>query len=277
MRSAIDAIIEKQRSEVENTLKFRSQLWRLLNEDDREALLDRIGKGAGYYSAFLKENMELLLKHLAQVEHLSRSKQYADALREIDAMLVKKLHSIAKAAHITTCVLNGSEVTRNVELQQDLARQRHSLVEQVRAWVADHAPRTSTRTGRKRRRKDEEGTIIPPPERKKREKKVKGETYRKTYALFKEGKNIAEIATERGLSQSTIEGHAARGIAEGELDIDRLMPEETRDAIAQWMNDQAEIGLNEARAHFGDRYTYGQLRMVQAWLARQKEDPIKPT
>ncbi|HNU57717.1 MAG TPA: helix-turn-helix domain-containing protein, partial [Flavobacteriales bacterium] len=62
----------------------------------------------------------------------------------------------------------------------------------------------------------------------------------------------------------------ARGIAEGAVDIEALMPAEERETIAGWMRENADKGLNDARANFGDRFSFGQLRMVQAWVKREE-------
>ncbi|MBS1943874.1 MAG: helix-turn-helix domain-containing protein, partial [Bacteroidetes bacterium] len=77
-------------------------------------------------------------------------------------------------------------------------------------------------------------------------------------------------AAERQLSLGTLEGHAARGIAEGELEITAVMEDAVRDHIADWMREFPEKDTNAARAHFGEQYSYGQLRMVQAWLKREE-------
>lgn len=271
MKTALTRFREKLVTEDENTRKFQGQLLRLLHGGEREALLDRIAKGSEYYSGLLQTNMKELLQHLAQVDQLSRTKQYSDSLRELDGMLVKKLVQLAKASHVATSILNGAEVGRVPDLEKRIAAQRVSLVEQARAWAAEHAPKTTRKSGRKRRTVEEEWEVPETSTRKKGEKgpkKLKGETYLKTYVLVKEGRGLADIATERAMSLSTIEGHAARGIAEGILEIDDLLPAETREAIGSWMREHADQGLNEARANFGDRYTYGQLRMVQAWLRK---------
>jgi KaiC/GvpD/RAD55 family RecA-like ATPase len=271
MKTALTRFREKLATEDENTRKFQGQLLRLLHGGEREALLDRIAKGSDYYSGLLQTNMKELLQHLAQVEQLSRTKQYSEALRELDGMLVKKLAQLAKASHVASCILNGEEVRRLPELEKRIAAQRVSLVEQVRAWAAEHTPGSTRKTGRVRRKQEEEWDVPEVRVKKKGEKgpkKLKGETYLKTYVLLKEGRSLADIAAERSMSLSTIEGHAARGITEGVLDIEALMPGDVLETIADWMRAHADQGLNDARANFGDRFTYGQLRMVQAWLRK---------
>jgi len=281
MKTALARLRDRLRAEEDNTRRFQGQLMRLLQADDRDTLLARITKGAEYYGALLKDAMKDLLRHLVQVESLSRTKQYADALREIDGMLVKKAAMIAKAAHITTRILNGQEVTKLPEQDKALADERTALVAEVRSWAQEHAPETTRKSGRKRRSSDEwdpaeaDAWVERSVGRRKRapggkkEPKIKGETYLKTYALVKMGKGIGDIAAERGMSVSTIEGHFARGIAEGVLEIDEVLPADTRDTIAGWMRDNPDKGLNDARANFGDAYSYGQLRMVQAWVKKE--------
>jgi hypothetical protein len=269
MKTALVRFIDKLKVEEENSRKFQSQLLRLVQEEDTPKLLERIEKGGAYYSALLKDSMKDLLQHLAQLEEISRTKQYSEDLRELDGMLVKKLAMIAKAAHVTTCILQGEEVKKVPELEKTIARQRTALVEEVKAWAVENKPKTSTKTGRKRRKAEGDEWELPATkrERKPRGKKpIKGETYLKSFALLNEGKTLAEVAAERGLSLGTIEGHAAKGITEGEVEIDAVIAADTRDKLADWMRENPDKGSNDVRAHFGDAYSYGQIRIVQAWL-----------
>lgn len=274
MKTALARLLEKLRAEEDNTRRFQGQLLFLLQGEERDKLLVRIGKGGDYYGALLKEAMKDLLQHLAQVESLSRTKQYADALREIDGMLVKKVAMIAKAAHITRCILQGEEVTKLPAHDKALADERHALVAQVRSWAEEHAPATTRKSGRKRKRRNEDDVFADDTRsvdpQGKRQPKIKGETYLKTYVAVKEGKSLQDIATERSMALSTIEGHAARGIAEGVLEIDAFMPTDARDTLGDWMREHPDKNLNDARAEFGERFTYGQLRMVQAWVRREE-------
>lgn len=172
-------------------------------------------------------------------------------------MLMKKVATIAKVGYLTTCILNGEEVKKREEEERGLAAKRAAMVGEVRAWAEEHRPKTSTKSGRRRKGGE------------KKEKAEKGSTYEKTYALRKEGLSLEQIAAERQMAKSTIEGHFARGIAEGQVDIDGLMPAEERDLVADWMRENPKEGLNGAAGHFQGRFGYGQLRMVQAWVKRE--------
>jgi hypothetical protein len=276
MKTALQVLREKLRAEEENTHKFRNQLVRLMFEDKREELLERIEKGGAYYNTLLQERMKALFMHLAQVELLSKAKEYANELKEIDGMVMKKIATIAKVGYIATCILNGAEVQRQKDIDQGLAAKRAAMVGEARAWAEENRPKGKTGKRRKRAVVDDpaDGAVTSdppgrPPGTEKKERPLKGSTYQTTYALQKEGFGIDEIAATRSMAKSTIEGHFARGIAEGELEIESLMPSEERDTIADWMREHADKNLNDARANFGDRFSYGQLRMVQAWVKKE--------
>ncbi|MBS1583292.1 MAG: helix-turn-helix domain-containing protein, partial [Bacteroidetes bacterium] len=266
MKTALQLLRDTLRAEVDNTRKFQGQLMRLLAEDKHDGLLARIEKGGSYYGELLQQRMQALFQHLAQVETLSRTKEYANALKEIDGMLMKKIATMAKVGHVTACILGGRPVERRKDLEDGLAAKRAAMVGEARAWAEEHRPKS--RTGKKRKRRADpdapsDGTDDSPA------RPLKGETYLRTYALIKQGKSLQDIATERSMSLSTIEGHAARGIAEDVLNIDELMPADTRDILGGWMRENPDKGLNDARANFGERFSYGQLRMMQAWVKRE--------
>jgi len=90
----------------------------------------------------------------------------------------------------------------------------------------------------------------------------KANTKRVSFDLYKSGKTVAEIAAERHLAVSTIEGHLAYFIARRELDISDFLTKEQVDEIAGFFEKWNTESIAEAKAHFGERFLYGQLRMV---------------
>ena len=271
MKTALQALRDVLRTEEENTQKFRNQLMRLLAEDKRDELLLRIEKGGAYYGDILWVRMRELFRHMAQAELLSRTKEYVSDLREIDGMLMKRMATIAKVGYLATCILNGEEVKKQEDLERGLTAKRAAMVGEARSWAEEHRPKTSGKTGRKRKtssRADDpaDGTRSVDPQG----RPAKGATYEKTYALHKAGWTLDQIAAERSMAKSTIEGHFARGIGEGLLDIDGLMPAAERDAIADWMRENPKEGLNGAQKNFEGKFSYGQLRMVQAWVKKEE-------
>jgi hypothetical protein len=211
--------------------------------------------------------MKALFRHMAQAELLSRTKEYTNALKEIDGMLMKRIATIAKVGYITRCILSGEEIQRQKEIEQGLAAKRAAMVGEARAWAEEHRPKG--KTGKRRKRKTDDAAPGEDTGIESQGRPAKGATYATTYVLVKEGLTLEQIAQKRQMAKSTIEGHIARGIAEGEIGIEGLMPDSERDLIADWMRENPSKGLNEAAGYFEGRFGYGQLRMVQAWVKRE--------
>ncbi|AMR31057.1 ATP-dependent DNA helicase RecQ [Mucilaginibacter sp. PAMC 26640] len=105
-------------------------------------------------------------------------------------------------------------------------------------------------------------------ERKPRTDKVP-ETAKTTLALFRQGRTIAEIAKERGLSPITIENHLGNFVQTGELDVLALVKEDKipaiKDAIASYGNER----LAPLKEVLGEDYTYGEIRAVVSWMNKK--------
>ena len=112
------------------------------------------------------------------------------------------------------------------------------------------------------------------PERRRRQRTKRDaigeDTFTTSLKMFKAGKSPAEIARERSLAQSTIEGHLARFIPTGQVKLEELVPghkiEPIRRAIIEL---NAETAVGPVKELLGDDFTYGEIRAVHAALSRQ--------
>lgn len=101
---------------------------------------------------------------------------------------------------------------------------------------------------------------------KQKESRKKGDSPRISLDMFKEGKSIQKIAGERGLAVSTIESHLASFVARGELGLDGLVERNKADRIARFFSQNRGASLKDAREALGESFTYGELKMVCAFL-----------
>ena len=99
------------------------------------------------------------------------------------------------------------------------------------------------------------------------EQAPKTDTKMLSFELFKTGKTIDEIAAERGFVRTTIEGHLAHFVGLGELDIFTLLDREQVEEIEQFFIGHNTQSSAEAKAHFGEKYSYGQIKMVLQYLS----------
>jgi hypothetical protein len=91
------------------------------------------------------------------------------------------------------------------------------------------------------------------------------ETKKKSFDLFKAGRNIKEIAQMRNLTTNTIEGHLTPFIGTGELDIFKLIPKEGVEEIEQFFIKNKDANGAIAKTFFGEKYSYEHFRMVRAY------------
>lgn len=91
-----------------------------------------------------------------------------------------------------------------------------------------------------------------------------------TLEMHRAGKTIDEIAVERKLGKGTIEGHLADAIALGLAAIDSLMNRDSIDDILGFVQAYPETPLNEIKTHFGEKYSYGELKLAISSLLSDK-------
>ncbi len=100
----------------------------------------------------------------------------------------------------------------------------------------------------------------------KKEKKPKADTKKVSFDLFKTGKTVGEIATERSLTTATIENHLAHFVKLGELDIKQFLSEDKLEKIVGYFKKTENKSFGEAKSHFGDEVSYSELRMALSYL-----------
>jgi len=99
--------------------------------------------------------------------------------------------------------------------------------------------------------------------------KPKINTKQLSYDLFRAGKSVAEIAQERSFTVGTIEGHLSHYIGTGELDISEVIEPAKLNALSAYLKEHYQGELASIKAHFGDAYSFGELRMVVEYLKRE--------
>ena len=89
-----------------------------------------------------------------------------------------------------------------------------------------------------------------------------------TFTLHKAGKTIPEIAAERGLAASTIEGHLSFYIYTGALELSTLVTEEKQKKIQDIVESYGAEKLSPLKEVLGEEYSYGEIKAVIAWMRK---------
>lgn len=247
MKPVLMQITEALANEAGNTQKFRNQLLQLIAQPTHDPLLERIEKGSAYYRKLVWDQVRVLLNHIEAIKHQKRVKTYLAQLQEIDQLIARKLTELYQAHQIVSQIITGTELfdLRAVRLSMEAERL------QVLKEINPLPPQKKS-----------------PVERKKRAKKNNPDeksTYDITLELFKSGLKPEEIAKERGLVLSTIEGHLAKAVEQGLLEIDAFMPKEEKEEIITMIKSFTESFSSKALFDkLNGKYTYGKLRAVMA-------------
>jgi GTPase SAR1 family protein len=97
-------------------------------------------------------------------------------------------------------------------------------------------------------------------------RKVKQDTKKISFDLFREGKTIQQIADERKLGISTIESHLAHFVGTGEIPVNEFVPDETIDLVSVHFDGDEDFRIGPVKAALGEKVTWSELRFVMNHL-----------
>ncbi len=262
LRLALPAINSHFQNQEAVSRKFKSQISRLLKEGDQKTLMDRLEKGSTYFLDFLADVQKILLEHLADVEQLAKAKAYKSFLEELDQLIMKSITEIEKAAMLAHCVFTHQNIPKESPHGRKSIDKRKAVLEAARQKAATNPDLQKTKTGKRRKKP-------LPVDGEKPAKVEKGSTYKETFELLNSGLSIEETAKKRGLVKGTIEGHVAKGIEAKKLKIEDFMDKDSLEVLSLAIK-KTKNGSAGVYAAFKGKYSYGQIRMVQASLTDSK-------
>lgn len=91
-------------------------------------------------------------------------------------------------------------------------------------------------------------------------------TFQKSYHLYKEGHDLAEIAKIRGLSPTTIEGHLSEFVLSGALKAEDLVSVAKMSSIIKMAEEKGRLSLKVIKDQLGDDYSYFEIKVSIAHM-----------
>ena len=240
-KDVLEAAVKQQ----EMAEKFTRQLEQLLPnapQDGYQFLHERVSAGSAYYLKAMDEMENSIKNHIAEIKIKTKSKKYVAALQQLCLLPQRKKQQLNQAIQITEGLVKGVNATDLLELVEN------KRAEDIKAVEVSEKITT---------------------------KPQKGDSNRMSLQLFKEGKNIAEIATLRGLAHSTIESHLISFIRTGEVDIKEIVSENKIAIILQAVEELnlQTAATNPVKAKLGDDFSHSEIRAVfyyRDWLQISK-------
>lgn len=99
--------------------------------------------------------------------------------------------------------------------------------------------------------------------------KVKVSTYEQTLQMLQSGMTAEEIAGERQLQLSTIQGHFARFVGQGMYKASDFLPKWKIEELKDYFESTGDRSAATAKEILGDSYSYGDIRIMLAELEKE--------
>ncbi len=261
-------LIEKFEPLKVNADKFSNQLMQIFEsraEDYLQTVSTRHIAAKNYFYPVLKELSKSILVHIELVKEEKQIKTYLEELLELEGLLYKHLQQLDKVSTVIDNVLNNVEFNKqqlkfnaNQNERLELVRQTISITEKA-AFEERKAKKASTK---KVKKESSTGSDT------KKVKAAKPDTKELSFALYKEGKTVSEIAEARGFAMTTIEGHLAHYVSLGMIPVSQFVAKEKFDVILEASKKiEGENKLTPIKLELGDDYSYSEIRFA---LATQK-------
>jgi DNA-binding NarL/FixJ family response regulator len=267
MKPLLQVLREAVHAEEVNTSKFVQQLRYLLQQEEFDALRERLEKGSSYYTALLSSNIASLLLHMQQIQWRTGVKTYLATLGEVDQLLMKKYEDIQKSIIIIQGLLDRSSFIDVSAIDKHREALRNAWLEAARASAlatrSSAAESEGSYSGKKKGRKAAKAGKSPGSA-----KSSKKDTVEHSLEMFRLGKSLEEIAKERTLSVSTIESHLAKAIATSRLELSDYVSAEESSAIEAGITEHGANGMRGVFDALEGKYSFGKLRAVAAHLNR---------
>lgn len=217
--------------------RFSGQLKQALagaEQDRYQHLLERVRAAANY---FLPEIETRLLKpwkeHFESTRVKAKTKKYLKELQALQAQLHRKKQQIQQTVPLTEGLAEGKDLT--------------TLLNSFQLHIRQAPPATDS-------------SLAPA---------VKEDSKKISLQLFQQGKDIDDIARERGLARSTIEGHLVHFITSGEVKLNQLVSPENELAIRNAIRNATQKELSFIRNALGNTFSYAEIRAVLLQIERE--------
>ncbi len=224
--------------------KFQVQLKRISAEQGNHSipiLKERLIKAKEYFEPQIRDLAKQVTGHYNELSTQSRIKKYLNEIHEIENLFYRQLQRIYKAEALVNSVIENTELSKEDIQKSGLYQERAKVAEKVKKQK---------------------------PTKKKAKKEKGPDTKEVSFNLYKEGKTIEEVAKERDLVVSTIEGHLAHYVQLGELPISDFLNKDQLDEISKTIDEFDTVHLKELREALESKFSYSLLKMAVAHFSR---------
>ena len=241
--------------------KFIAQLQKLCAQRPMNLpyLLERIEAANQYFIKPLDNCAYSTLKKIEEMKRVRKMKTYIEELEELDELHFKILMGLKRCALVVKRLINNEEITKESTWTPEILGYKEDILDRIKS-------EGSVPLSLLEQDDFEEEAPVKSRKKEKDKEKTKKSTYEITLELFKEGKNISSIASERVMSVVTIYSHITRLIQTGDIEISQVMEKEKLKALENAFEDYNEQSLTPLKEQVGDAFSWEELKLYRASL-----------
>jgi uncharacterized protein YpbB len=113
---------------------------------------------------------------------------------------------------------------------------------------------------------DRKGIDRHPMQIKLKEHKQKLDTKDVSLEMLRAGKSVSQIASERGLTVNTIEGHLVHFIGSGQVEINEVVSEGKIKLISDYISENNPESMNDVKMALGEKVSFTDIKAVMIYL-----------
>ena len=251
----LNDFIERVKALSDFSVKFNYEIERIkISEEYDKILYARLNSAYDYFSSKLNQISNEIIELILTIKSEKKIKTIVKELLVIEQIIFDRVCAMKRVSLLAKGHFEKKHYSLN-ELNRILKNEaRKSTLENL--FIALKNPTKKLNTQLKGEKKE----------------KVKGETKKISFELFKTGMTIEQIAGERKLTATTVENHLAHFVALGELDVEQFIEVEKFEKACAVIKKEQMFNLNQLRDKLGAEYSYSELRMSLAGYFHQFPD-----
>ena len=228
--------LEKNLEEIDEvSKKFIRQVEQLYSTGGYTQLHERTKAAVEYFSKAVDEKLVASLDtHFETMQKEKKVKKYLNETAELKKVFLRQKQVLHHTLELAEALMKSDE---------DLMLQAEKIHQPIKIDLAKEEE-VVKRSGR-----------LP-----------KGETARVSLQFYKEGKTIAEIAKERNLAHTTIEGHLSEFIITGEVEVHELVPPAKLERILAILKEEETLPPSSiVKSKLPEDFSYGEIKAAMRY------------
>ncbi len=224
-------------------------------EFDSQYINERFNAAYSYFYKDLDNFVFELLLKIDEIKRIKKVKTFYDELNDLEDSQTKTIQRLMKAKLLVEIIATGKEISKANLISDEILTYKANIIQRIKDLNAVKPGVFDV---------EEDVSYYEPKEKKPKE--TKKPTIEITHDLWKDKHTVAEIASQRKLSETTIYGHFVKLIEQKYIFIEDLLSEEKIKQLEVVFKYFKGETLTELKETVGDKFTWEELKLFKAHI-----------